>query len=174
MPNIVNEMVVRELDQELGAADGMVVVSFSGIDVATTQNVRGDLAEKGARFMMVRNNLARRVLAEKGIEFDDGTFTGNTAIAYGDTESAISAAKVLTDTQIKKAGVKVKAGLLDGEVLGPADAVKLADIPDRDTLRAQLLGCISGPARGLATVINAVPSSVARVLQARVDSASED
>jgi large subunit ribosomal protein L10 len=118
---------------------------------------------------MVRNNLAKRVMTKRGLEFSEEAFIGNTGIAYGDAEAAISAAKVFTDKEIKKAGVKLKAGLLDGEVLGPKDAVKLADIPDRDTLRAQLLGCLSGPARGLASVINAVPSSVARVLQARAD-----
>jgi ribosomal protein L10 len=37
-----------------------------------------------------------------------------------------------------------------------------------------LLGVISGPARGLATVISAVPSGVARVIQAHVDEESDE
>jgi ribosomal protein L10 len=49
--------------------------------------------------------------------------------------------------------------------------VALADVPDKQTLRAQLLGVLQGPARGLASVLNALPSGVARVLQARVDAA---
>ena len=55
--------------------------------------------------------------------------------------------------------------------LDAADAVALADVPDKQTLRAQLLGVLQGPARGLATVLDALPSGVARVLQARVDAA---
>jgi len=119
---------------------------------------------------MVRNNLVRRVLAERGIEFADEVFIGNTAIAYGDAESAIGAAKVFSEKDVKKTGkVTFKAGLLEGEVLDAANASQLAHIPDRDTLNAQLLGVISGPARALACVINAVPSAVARVVNARVD-----
>ena len=45
----------------------------------------------------------------------------------------------------------------------------LADVPDRDTLNAMLLGAISGPARSLASLVAAPGGAMARVLQARVD-----
>ena len=170
MPSIVNQIVSRELAGEFDGVNGMVLVSFGGLTVAESESLRGKLAEKNVKFRMVRNALARRILAERGVQFDKGVLTGNVAIAYGDAEAAISAAKVLTDKDLKKAGkVKVRGGLLDGEVLGDKDAAALADVPDKDTLRAQLLGCISGPARGLVTVLDANGASVARVLQARVD-----
>jgi ribosomal protein L10 len=119
---------------------------------------------------MVRNALARRVFAERGLEFAGGALSGNTAVAYGTVESVIGAAKVLTSAEVKKAGkVRLKAGVLEGLALGPADVAILASMPDRNTLNAQLLGCISGPARGLAGALNALPAAVARVLQGRAD-----
>jgi len=171
VPNLVNQMIVRELADDLRDAEGMVLVSFAGLDVKETEKLRGNLAGKGARFRMVRNRLARRVLAERGLDFAGGSaLLGNTAIAYGSAEEAIGAAKVLTDKDVKKAGkVKIQGGMLEGTVLDAAAAEALADVPDRDTLRAQLLGVISGPARALATVVNAVPAAVARVIQARAD-----
>ena len=170
MPNFVNEMVVRELENEFKDADGMVLVSFGGLTVAESEDLRNKLAEKSVQFRMVQNRLAQKVLADRGIEFDRSTMKGNTAIAYGDAEAAINAAKVLTEKDVKKAGkVTVKGGVLEGEALDATKAMALADLPDRDTLNAQLLGVISGPARSLATVINAVPSSVARVIQAHAD-----
>ena len=77
---------------------------------------------------------------------------------------------IFNDKEVKKAKkIQFKAGFMQGEVLDAKDAAALADLPDRDTVNAMLLGVISAPARGIATLINAVPSSVARVLQARVD-----
>ena len=58
--------------------------------------------------------------------------------------------------------------------LDAGQAGQLADIPDQDSLRGMLLGVISGPARGLACVINAVPSAVARVLAAHADQDGPD
>jgi len=170
MPNLVNEMVTRQLSQDLGEAESMLVVSFEGLTVAETESIRGNLAKSGVKLRMVRNKLASRVLAKRGIEFEAGTLIGNTAVAYGEAEGAIHAAKVFTEKEVKKAGkVKVKAGLLEGTVLGASDAAALADIPDPDTMRAMVLGVISAPARSLVGVLNGLPSGLARVLQARTD-----
>ena len=170
MPNLVSRMICDELASEFDQAEGMVVVEFGGLTVEQTENLRGELAEKGARLRMIRNKLARRVLAEKGYEFPEEVLLGNTAIAYGSAEETIAAAKVLSTPEVKKAGkVTFKAGMLEQRVLGAADALQLAQIPDRETLRAQLLGVISGPARSLVCTIHAVNSGLARVIQAHAD-----
>jgi large subunit ribosomal protein L10 len=170
MPNLVNRIVVRELTAELAGADAVLLVSFAGLTVAESEALRDQLAEKGARFRMVRNVLARRVFAERGLEFAGDALAGNTAVAYGSVESVLGAAKILTSSEVKKAGkVRLKAGVLEDAALGAADVAALASMPDRNTLNAQLLGCISGPARGLVGALNALPASFARVLQARAD-----
>ena len=170
MPNLVNKMIVRELSQELGDCEGLIAVSFGGLTVKRTEELRGMLAEKGVSFRMVQNSLARRVLAERGIELPAEALKGNTGLAYGDTESIIGAAKVFADKEVKKEQiVKFKGGYLDGEALDAQGAAAIADLPDRDTANAMLLGVISAPARGLAQVLNGLPSSTVRVLQARVD-----
>jgi large subunit ribosomal protein L10 len=169
-------MVIRELEDEFKDAEGMVLVSFGGLTVEETEDLRGKLADKNVRFRMVRNSLAKRVLAEKDIEFPEANeLKGNTGIAYGDAEAAIDAAKIFADKDVKKAGkVAFKGGVLEGNALDANSAKALADLPDRDTLHAQLLGVISGPARGLATIIHAVPSSVARVIQAHADEGGDE
>ncbi|MDP6762199.1 MAG: 50S ribosomal protein L10 [Planctomycetota bacterium] len=170
MANLVNTLICKELDSELTDVEGLVLVSFAGLTVAETEDVRGELANHGVKFRMLRNNLARRVMSERGLEFPDETFVGNTALAYGDAEQAILAAKVFADPEVKKAGkIKFKAGLLEGAVLDAADSQALADIPDRQTLQAKLLGCLSGPARGIVCALSGVPGGLARVVQARVD-----
>jgi large subunit ribosomal protein L10 len=170
VPNIVNQMVVKELTDEFKDADGMVVATFNGLTVQQNESLRDQIAAKGAKIKMVQNRLARIALRECGFEFERDQLKGNTAIAYGSPEGAIGAAKVLTDPETKKLGkVKITGGMLEGDALDAASATALASVPDRDTLNAQLLGVISGPARALASVINAVPSSVARVLQAHAD-----
>jgi large subunit ribosomal protein L10 len=171
MPNFVNQMVAKELGDEFQSCEGMVIVSFGGLTIVEAEGLRKKLAAKSIGFRMVQNRIARRVLADRGLQFDGATLKGNTAIAYGNTEAAINAAKILTEKDVKKLGkVKVKGGVLEGQALDAAGANALASLPDRNTLNAQLLGVISGPARGLACLINALPASVARVVQARAES----
>ena len=71
MPNIVNRMVTAELEHEFADAEGMLLVSYSGLETVENEELRGKLAEKNVRFRMVRNSLAKRVLAAKGYEFPE-------------------------------------------------------------------------------------------------------
>lgn len=175
MPNIVNELTVREYSESFVQSDGLILCTWAGLDMPLNEELRGKVAEKGAQLKVVRSSLARRVLAEKGIEFSDENMVGNLAVVWGDAEQTIGAAKVLTDKAVKKTGkVQIRGGVLEGKQLSAGEAALLADVPDRDTLNAQMLGVIQGPARALASIINAVPSSVARVLQARVDEGGGD
>ncbi|MFT7668635.1 MAG: large subunit ribosomal protein L10 [Planctomycetota bacterium] len=170
MPNIVKELIYSELDTDFEGIGGLVMVSFEGLTVVESESLRNQLAEKGAKFRMVQNRIARRVLSSKGYDFPVDVMAGNTGIAYGDAEAAISAAKIFTEKSVKAAGkVKIKAGMLEDSVLNANDAVALAQIPDTDTLRAKLVGCISGPARGLVGTLAGLPSGLARVMQAHID-----
>jgi len=175
MPNLVNELTVKEYDDAFGQAEGLVLCSLDGLTVEESDALRGKLEERGAGLRMVRNTIARKVLADRGHEFPAEVTTGSTAVAWGTAEATILAAKVLTEPHVKKTGkVKLKAGLLEGNVLDASDATALADVPDRDTLNAQILGTLQGPARGLVGVLQAPLSALARVLQARIDAQEGD
>lgn len=170
MPNLVNRLVVRELTAAFEGAEGLILVAWGGLNAVENETLRDKLAEKGCALRVVRNSLARLVLQQRGFELGLDVLTGNTAIAYGSTEAVLHAAKLFASAEVQRAGkVAVRAGALEGRLLGVADIAQLAEVPDRATLQARMLGCVSGPARGLVGTLNAVPSSLVRVLKARAD-----
>lgn len=170
MPNLVNRLVVRELTQEFASAEGMVFVSYAGLNAKENEGLRNKLAAKGCKLSLVRNSLARLVLKEKGFEVAEGVLVGNTAIAYGNAEAALHAAKVLTSAEVKKVGkVKIRAGMLEGKLLDANDAAALADVPDRHTINGKLVSLLIASPRGIASILNQVTSGQVRVLKARAD-----
>lgn len=174
MPNMINKMIVRQLSSAFGEADGMVIVSMEGLTVQESEAVRNSLAEQGVRLRLVRNRLARLALEENGIEAPEDMLAGNVAIAWGGSEDAIHAAKVLSRSPSAKQGkIAFRGGLLEGSLLGSAEAAQMAELPSKDELRAMLLGALSGPARGLVGMLAAPGASLARVLQARIDEGAE-
>lgn len=170
MPSIVKKLAAAELTAALEGADSLVVIGLEGLDMPENEGFRNELAEKGVSLRVVPNKIARRVLSERGMDLPEDAFQGQTAIAVGSAETAIEAAKVVKGSDLRKDGKLVmRAGALEGAVLGAADAVALAEVPDKDTLRAKILGCLVGPAQGLVGILNAPPSALARVVQAKVD-----
>lgn len=172
MPNLLKQLVTREYTREFKGAEGMLVVSMDRVTVHELEKLRGDFAKGGARLRMVRNSLARRVLAERGVEFGADVLVGNVGIIYGTAEAVIHAAKTLDTPEMKKSGkLPLRAGLLEGQVLSAADAKALAGVPDKNTIRAKLVGLLVAPSRGLVTVLQANNAGLARLLQARIDKA---
>lgn len=170
MPNIVKEMMIRELSAEIQDAEGMLMVNMSGLTVAETEELRTKLAEQDVPLRMVPNRIAKRALSNRGLDFPDGTLKGNVALSWGGPEAAIHAAKVVNDAPAKKEGrLGYVAGVLEGNILGAEDAAHMAEMPGKDELRAMILGCLSGPARGLVMCLNGNQSGLARVIQAHVD-----
>ncbi|MFT5284062.1 MAG: large subunit ribosomal protein L10 [Planctomycetota bacterium] len=175
MPSFVNKMVLRELTTSIKGADSMVIVSMHGLTVQETDGFRNSLAEGGVRLHMVRNSLAKMALKDCGVELAEDVFKGNVAIAVGHAEEAIHAAKVVKESKIRKEGkIDFRGGLLEGEVLDASSAQALAAIPNKDTLRAMILGVLSAPARSLVGVINAPTGALVRVIQAHVDAEGGD
>ncbi|MDF1800849.1 MAG: 50S ribosomal protein L10 [Planctomycetota bacterium] len=175
MPNIVNKLSLTQLTSAWSEAEGLLFFSMAGLTMEENEELRGAIFESGAQVRLVRNRLAVLALASNGHEVDSEIFKGNVAVAWGDAESTIGAAKVVTGSKLKKAGkLDVRGGMLEGNLLGASDAAALSDVPDRPTLQAKLLGCISGPAQGLVRVINGNPSGLARLIQARIDAGGEE
>lgn len=173
MPNLVNRLLSSEYDSVLGAHEGVIICTLGGITVRELERIRGELAKEKVRLRMVRNSLLRRAMAERGFEATPEMLVGNLGVAVGSIEGVLHAAKVLTSPEVKKAGkLQLRGAIFDGSLMGPVDAALLAGLPDKLTLRSRLLSCIQGPVRGLVSVLNALPSGTARVLQARVDSQS--
>jgi large subunit ribosomal protein L10 len=175
MPNVVKQLVAAQYAETFAKAEGLLLVSLAGLTVEETEVLRGALHESGAALRMLKNSLAQRTLAENGFTFGDGVLSGNVAVAYGSAEATIAAAKVVAKSDLRRAGkVALRAGVLQGNPLGAADAEALADVPDKQTLRAQLVGVLQAPLRGLAVALAGVPGGLARVVQARVDAAPAD
>lgn len=170
MPSIVNQLALADLNEFVAGGDSAVIVSLAGLDMPENEALRDKLAESGVRLRMVPNKLARRAFAGVGLEFPEEVFKGNIGVAVGGPEDAIAAAKAFTQPEVKKLGkVTVRAAALEKDVLDAANAVALAEVPDQDTLRSKILGCLSGPAQQLVALTAAPGGALARVLQAKVD-----
>ena len=82
-----------------------------------------------------------------------------------------TAAKVLRDwiKADKACPIAIKGGIVEGEAYVGDRAAELAELPDRDTINTKIVSAISGPARSMASVLNAVAGGMARCIQAKID-----
>jgi large subunit ribosomal protein L10 len=172
MPNLVNQILLADLQREFKSMGSCVVVEFGKLLPKQDIEIRSKLREAGVQYRVVRRRLAKKAFA--GLSLDLGTaLNGRCGVAIAKKEGAIQAAKVLRDwiKKTKDAPIQIKGGVVEGAAYTGASAAMIAELPDRHTVNTQIVTAISGPARSLATLLNAVAGGLARCVQARVDQA---
>ncbi|MBC8370577.1 MAG: 50S ribosomal protein L10 [Planctomycetes bacterium] len=171
MVSTLNEWMVGTYGEQFSGNEGMVLLSIENLTVEESQELRTKVREAGAQLRVTKNRLAKVALQQAGIEFSDDAWSGMCGIMVGDTESTINATKAI-EVLWKKAEVRkvnYRAAVLDGSQMSASEAASIASMEDKDTLRGKICGTIMGSPRQLAAIFSEVPTSLARVIQARVD-----
>lgn len=173
MPNQVNQILFDELQQDFQNMGSCVIVDVGAVNPKQDIEIRAKLRETGVRYKVVRNRLALRAFAAMGLDMAEA-LKGRCGIAVAEEEGAIGAAKALRDwiKKTKDSPIAIKGGVIEGAAFVGAAAAEIAELPDRHTINTMLVSAISGPARGLAGVVNAVAGGLARCIQAKVDKES--
>ena len=175
MPNIVNEILYRELKTGFSEMGSCLVLEFDKLSVENDTSLRRKLREAGFDYVVVKNRVARKALQDVANVDIQEALKGKCGIVFAKEERAIEAAKLIRDilkANKKEQPFRVVGGVVEGHPIVGAAAASIADMPDRNTVRAQLATAIAGPARMLATVLAALPSGLARCVQAKVEKQS--
>lgn len=160
--------IVSEVRDRFNAAAAALLTEYRGLSVKDLQALRTQLVDAGAELKIYKNTLVRFAAKDLGIEDLDPLLEGPTAIAFAKTDAA-AAAKVLRDFSRTNPLLVVKGGLLDDKVVD-ADATKaLADLPSRETLLSQIAGLFAAPMSQMASLLEALPKSVAYGVQALIE-----
>lgn len=149
------QQVVAELSEQLKNSVAGVLVSYKGITVADDTKLRRELREAGVNYKVIKNTLIKRAADDAGLEGLDPVLEGTTALATSDSDY-VAAAKVLVKYAEASKTFEVKSGFMDGAVISVDEINRLAKIPSKEILLAQVLGGFLAPISSLAIVLNQI------------------
>jgi large subunit ribosomal protein L10 len=149
------ELQVGEVAQKLSTSVCTVVADYRGLNVAQVTQLRKTLREANIEFQVIKNSLTRRATAQTELTALDEHLTGPTAIAFSN-DDVVAPAKILTDFAKKNDALKVKGGVVEGQVVGYDQIKALADLPSREGLLSMLLSVLQAPVRNFALAVKAV------------------
>lgn len=170
MPNLVNQIVYEDLRREFESMGSCLVIAFDKLQPQQDIALRTSFRNAGIKYRVVKNRLAVKAFADLRLDLKKA-LVGKCGIALAAEEGAIKAAKLVREyiQAQKQPPVEIVGGVVEGTAYVGADAATIADLPDRQTIRTQLAIAVSGPARSLASVVNAVAGGMARCIQAKID-----
>lgn len=155
--NIIEQKAqqVAEVVEKLRTSSCTVVTDYRGLNVAQVTQLRKSLRESGVEFRVIKNSLLRRAIAQAELTDLAENFSGPTAVAFSKGD-VVAPAKILTDFAKKNENLKVKAGVVEGKVVGNDQITALAELPSREGLLSMLLSVLQAPVRNFALAVKAV------------------
>ncbi|HEY6156154.1 MAG TPA: 50S ribosomal protein L10 [Gemmatimonadales bacterium] len=163
--------LVTTLATRLGRSATIYVTDFTGLSVAKLTQLRRRLRQAGTEFVVVKNTLARRALIDAHMAGNAGGgsleqhLAGPTGLVLAGADP-VAAAKVLADFAKEFEKPAIKAGLVDGKAVTPEQVKRLASLPPRMELLAQLGGTLQAPMAGFVGALNGLLMNVVGALEA--------
>jgi large subunit ribosomal protein L10 len=154
---------IADLRKMLGDAQGAVLTDFRGMSVAEITELRSLLRKSAVEYKVVKNTLAKIAIKETALAGLAPYFEGPTAVAISPADP-VAAPKALTAWGKGRPTFTIKAGVVEGRVVGPAELAELAALPSREVLLARMAGAFQAPIQALAQVLSASLAGLVRTL----------
>ena len=174
MDRTQKESVVGTVKSKFDRMTSAVFLDYKGLNVEAVTKLRDEFRKQGVEYRVVKNTLVQHAIKQHAWAKNlDKVLTGMTGVAWS-YEDPSAAAKVVKAFRKDHDKLKVKAGLIEGQVLAPeAVETQLATMPGKNELRAMLLATFQAPLTQFVQQLAAPLQNFAYLLKAKEKDAEE-
>lgn len=163
---------VAELRARIEGMRGAILADYRGLKVSDMAALRKALKGVRAEVQVVKNTLVRLAVRGTPLAALEKEFQGPISVTFCGEDIRV-AAKELTDFARSHPALEMKCGVFDGKLFSRAEMERIARLPSREVLLAQLAGTLQFPVAGLARVLKGLLVKLVLALSAVRDQKSQ-
>lgn len=172
MPKEEKTKLVDELKDKFSRSKSFFLTDFTGLNVEEITGLRKDFRAKKIEYRIAKNTLIKLAAKDLSLSQLEEHLQGPTGIAFG-YDDPVTPAKLLYEANKKLSKPKIKIFWVEGKFFNGNEIEKLAKLPPKEFLYAQIVACLDSPMRNLIGTLDAVlrefVGTVDALAQARED-----
>src|SRR5436190_24226922 len=163
MKRTEKDQLVAELKDKIKSAPALYYTDFTGLNVKRMTELRRRLRKANVQYVVIKNTLALRAVNESGLVGE--RLKGPTGLVMA--KDVVGAAKILTDfAKENDQRPAVKGDLLAGASIDAAQVKRLASMPSREQMLAELGAGLQSPLGAFLGAMNGLLMTFAGALEA--------
>lgn len=147
--------LVNEIAEKLQNSKSTIITDYRGLTVGQVTELRKRLRDAGIEFKVLKNTMTRRAADQVNLGEVNEFLVGPSAIAFS-TDDVVAPARILNDFAKEHKALELRAGIVEGKVIGTEEVKALAELPSRDGLLSMLLSVLQAPMRNLAYAVKQI------------------
>jgi large subunit ribosomal protein L10 len=157
------EQLVAELKDKIKSAPALYYTDFTGLNVKRMTDLRRRMRKANIEYVVIKNTLALRAVNESGLVAE--RLRGPTGLVVA--RDPVTAAKLLQDfAKENDQKPTVKGGMLDGHAIAVDQVKRLASMPSREQMLAELGAGLQSPMAAFVGALNGLLYMFAGALDA--------
>jgi large subunit ribosomal protein L10 len=163
MKRTEKEQLVSELKEKIEGAKALYYTDFTGLNVKRMTELRRRFKKANVEYVVIKNTLALRAVNESGLVGE--RLRGPTGLVMA--KDPVEAAKILTEfAKTNDQRPAVKGGMFDGAAIDAGQVKRLAAMPSREQMLAELGAGLQSPLSAMLGVMNSLLTNFAGALEA--------
>jgi large subunit ribosomal protein L10 len=163
MKRAEKEQLVSELKEKIEGAKALYYTDFTGLNVKRMTELRRRFKKANVEYVVIKNTLALRAVNESGLVGE--RLRGPTGLVMA--KDPVEAAKILTEfAKTNEQRPAVKGGMFDGAAIDAGQVKRLAAMPSREQMLAELGAGLQSPLSAMLGVMNRLLTNFAGALEA--------
>jgi large subunit ribosomal protein L10 len=173
MLKVEKEKTINDLKEKLSLTKSLFLTDFRGLNVEEMTKLRRELRKGGAEYRVAKNTMIRMAAKQSGFEGILDYLEGPTGLVFS-FEDAISPAKVLYEVHKMVEKPKIKIIWMEGRLLDENHLKRLAALPPREVILAQILSGLNSPVANFVGTLQGVLRNFVGTLDAIKEAKSNE
>lgn len=163
------ELLLNEVRETIEHEHGFLIARHKGLTAGMAHQLRSDLWKVGAEFEVVRKRLLYRAAEDAKVDLGPVQTEGHLGVVIASSDPVSTTKAVVDFGKAHEGAFELLSGRFDGVLYTVGDLMKLATLPDIDTLRAQVIGLFAAPMSQLLGGMQALLAAIPYCLHQRAE-----